>query len=69
MPGSVPKTSTLALTNATLPYGLRLAASGIGVMKDDPSFLLGLNTMGGLCVNKNVADSLGFDYTPAETVI
>ncbi len=69
MPGAVPKTSTMALTNATVSYGLRLADSGLSAMVDDPGFLLGLNTFNGHCVNKNVATSLGFEYVPAETVL
>ncbi|MDR2932176.1 MAG: alanine dehydrogenase [Oscillospiraceae bacterium] len=69
MPGAVPKTSTMALTNTTISYGLQLANKGIAAMADDPGFLLGLNTCKGLCVNKNVADSLGFDYIPAGNVL
>ncbi len=69
MPGAVPKTSTMALTNATMAYGLRLANGGIAAMADDPGFAMGLNTAKGLCVNKNVANSLGFSHTSVESVI
>ena len=51
MPGGVPRTSTLALTNATLPYGLKLAKQGWrAACKSDPSLRLGLNVVEGKVV-------------------
>jgi alanine dehydrogenase len=44
MPGAVPRTSTFALTNQTLPYTLRLAAKGLDALREDPALALGLNT-------------------------
>lgn len=60
MPGAVPYTSTLALTNATLPYGLKLADMGWEkACKADPSLKLGLNVVKGEVVYKGVADAFG----------
>lgn len=47
MPGAVPRTSTFALVNQTMPYAMRLAAKGIAALKDDPGLALGLNTYKG----------------------
>jgi len=65
MPSAVSRTSTMALTNSTLPYGLKLAEKGVRAMSADKGFSLGLNTMAGYCTNKGVADSLDLEYTPA----
>ena len=46
MPGAVPRTSTFALVNQTLPYALRLAAKGLDALREDPCLALGLNTYG-----------------------
>jgi len=60
MPGAVPITSTYALTNATMPYVLKLADLGIAeALRSDPGFLAGLNVAGGSVTSKPVADSLG----------
>jgi alanine dehydrogenase len=70
MPGAVPITSTLALTNATLPYveaiaehGLRAAVSG------DPALAKGVNVIGGKVTYEAVADAHGLDYTPLRDVL
>jgi len=63
IPGSVPRTSTEALVNATLPYGLKLAEKGLDACKDDPGLLLGLNTYGGKCTFAAVAEALELEYT------
>ena len=64
MPGAVPYTSTFALTNATLKYGLKIANLGFEkAMREYPELVPGVNTMNGKCVNKAVADSLGFQYS------
>src|ERR671929_21789 len=47
MPGAVPITSTKALTNATMPYVVRLADQGVAALHDDPGFLAGLNVYAG----------------------
>ena len=65
MPGMVPRTSTMALSNATLPYALKLANKGYReAMKSDEPLLKGLNVWNGKVTNKLVADSLGLEYTP-----
>ena len=58
MPGAVPLTSSHALNNATLPYGLALAAKGVAACDDDPGLMAGLNVRDGRIVNEVVADSL-----------
>lgn len=60
MPGAVPLTSSHALNNATLPYGLALADRGIAACDDDAGLKAGLNILGGKIVNPVVAASLGF---------
>ena len=63
MPGAVARTSTLALTNVTLPYAVRLANKGWQqACMSDPALKLGLNTIGGHVVYEGVANSLGYDY-------
>ncbi|MGL4738120.1 MAG: alanine dehydrogenase [Cellulosilyticaceae bacterium] len=65
MPGAVPYTSTMALTNATLSYGLAIADKGIDqAMKDDPGLLKGVNIYKGNCTYQNVADTFGIAYQP-----
>ncbi len=64
MPGAVPNTSTLALTNATLRYVLSLANKGWRqAAADDPVLAKGVNVSGGLLVNHAVADAHGLDFT------
>ena len=63
IPGAVSRTSTLALTNATLPYALKIAAKGWKTAcKEDFGLAKGLNTIDGKVTNKNVADALGLEY-------
>ncbi len=62
MPGAVPRTSTVALSNATLPYILKLADKGLGALRDDPGFMKGLNTYQGYFTCKAVAKALGGVY-------
>lgn len=70
MPGAVPKTSTYALTGATLPYLLDLANKGLKpALSENSAFLMGLNTYNGQVVYKAVADSLNLPYTPPETAL
>ena len=58
MPGAVPLTSSHALNNATLPYGLALAEKGIAACDEDPGLMAGLNVRAGKIVNEAVARSL-----------
>ena len=70
MPGAVPRTSTFALNNATLPFTLQLANKGpIQAMKDNPHLLEGLNVHRGKVTYADVARDLGYDYTPASEAI
>ncbi len=70
MPGAVPRTSTFALTNATLPYVIRLAEQGWQrALADDPQFRDGLNVVDGKVTCAPVAESQGLEYVPAETVL
>lgn len=65
IPGAVPYTSTLALTNATLPYVIALANKGWKkACKDDPALALGLNVVEGKVVYKAVADVFDLKYEP-----
>ena len=67
MPGAVPRTSTFALTNATLPYVLKLADLGYEkALHRDASLRKGLNVFKGKLVCKPVAESLGLEYIPIE---
>jgi alanine dehydrogenase len=63
MPGGVPRTSTFALNNVTLPYVLKLADKGYRqALIEDPHFLKGLNVMGGKVTFEAVAAALNYDY-------
>jgi alanine dehydrogenase len=65
MPGAVPRTSTFALNNATLPYTLALAGKGYKrALQDDPGLLGGLNIHRGTVTCEAVAKALGLGYTP-----
>ncbi|EKU87968.1 alanine dehydrogenase [Bacteroides oleiciplenus] len=67
IPGAVPFTSTMALTNATLPYTVALANKGWRkACKDDPALALGLNVVEGQVTYKAVADVFGLKYEPIE---
>jgi alanine dehydrogenase len=59
MPGAYPRTATLALTTATLPYVLQLAQQGLAALRDDPGFGKGVNTYKGYVTSKPVAEALG----------
>ena len=70
MPGAVPQTSTFALTNTTLRYGLKLAGLGVvDAIKSDRALAKGLNTYGGHVTYDAVARDLGYDYVPIEDAI
>jgi alanine dehydrogenase len=70
MPGAVPRTSTLALTNATLPYGLKLANMGWkDACRQDSALKLGLNVVDGKIVYPGVAEAFGLPCTDVDTVL
>ena len=65
MPGAVPRTSTVALENTTLPFGLAIAKKGLeAACADDPHLAAGVNIYSGKCTCRAVADSLGLEYSP-----
>ncbi|MEZ5279860.1 MAG: alanine dehydrogenase [Acidimicrobiales bacterium] len=63
MPGAVPRTSTKALNNVTLPYAVRLADAGLAALASDPSFLAGLNVHRGVLTNEAVAVAHEMSWT------
>lgn len=70
MPGAVPYTSTLALTNATLPYAIQLANKGWKkACADNNELKLGLNVINGKVVYKGVSEAFGLDYTPVDSFL
>ena len=70
MPGGVPRTSTLALNKATLPFLTKLANDGYHkALKDDHNFLAGLNVHKGQITYKAVADVFGYDYLTARDAL
>lgn len=70
MPGAVPYTSTVALTNATLPYIIKLANEGWKeACHSDKGLRLGLNIVDGQIVYKGVAEAFDLPYTPVDQVL
>lgn len=70
MPGGVARTSTFALNNVTLPFGLAIAGKGWKkALNDDPHLRNGLNVADGKVTYKAVADDLGYSYVPAEKLL
>ncbi len=70
MPGAVPRTSTLALTNATLPYAVEIANKGWKkAMAENPEIALGANVVEGLVTYKGVSEAFGLEYKPIEEMI
>jgi len=70
MPGAVPRTSTYALNNATLPFVLALASRGWReALRRDPHLKAGLNVATGKVTYREVADALGLSYTAADAVL
>lgn len=69
MPGAVARTSTLALTNHTLPYALKIAQDPEKSVRNDASLALGINTWDGTCPYKQVAEDLSLKYTPLAEVL
>jgi alanine dehydrogenase len=70
MPGAVPITSTYALTNATMPFVVKLAEEGVHrALDSDPGFMDGLNVAAGKLTYEPVARDQGLDYTPARDAL
>ena len=70
MPGAVPRTSTFALTNATLPFVRSLANLGwVEALKANPHLANGLNVSGGHVTYEAVAHDLGYEYRPAADIL
>jgi len=70
MPGAVPRTSTFALTNATLPYALKLANVGFkAAVMSDSGLAGGVNTYAGNLTHHAVALSQGKEYTPLDQLL
>jgi alanine dehydrogenase len=70
MPGGVPRTSTLALTNATFPYAMQLANKGWKqALKDNPALKKGLNIVDGKVTYPAVAEAFGLPFTPPDSYL
>jgi len=70
MPGAVPRTSTFALTNATLPYALKLANKGFfAAIAADAGLKAGVNTFAGHCTYEAVASAQGLEYAPLDALV
>ena len=70
MPGAVPRTSTIALTNATLRYGLQIAANGLEeACRKNDVICSAVNTYKGKLTFKGVSDAFGYEYTDFKTMI
>jgi alanine dehydrogenase len=70
MPGGVPRTSTLALTNATLPYALKLANKGWKTaLRENAALLKGLNMVEGHVTYPGVAEAFGLPYEDPSSFI
>lgn len=70
MPGAVPRTSTYALSNATLPYVVKLANHGFfEAVKRDPALAKGVNVYAGHITHQAVAEAFGLTYTPLERLM
>jgi alanine dehydrogenase len=69
MPGAVPRTSTIALTNVTVPYALQIANKGVyKAITENDSLKLGLNVANGDIAYEAVAKDLGYDFVSPEKV-
>lgn len=70
MPGAVPLTSTLALTNATIPYAMQIAAKGYRQAAiDNSEIMTGINMVDGKITWKGVAEAFDLEYTPVEEAL
>lgn len=70
MPGAVPQTSTLALTNATMPFAIHIADQGAGeAIRSSAAIRSGINALNGFITYQAVARDLGYDYMPVEDAL
>jgi alanine dehydrogenase len=70
MPGAVAKTSTLALTNATLTYAVEIANKGWKrAMRENPEIMSGANVIRGKVTYEGVAEAFGLEYIPIDTML
>jgi alanine dehydrogenase len=70
MPGAVPRTSTMALTNVTVPYALQIANKGVvKAVSENPALKLGVNVAKGEITYEAVARDLNYQYVPVETAL
>jgi alanine dehydrogenase len=70
MPGAVPRTSTYALTNQTLPYIVRISEAGIlQACRRDRGLAQGINVIDGTVTNRGVAEAHGLEYTSVSDVL
>lgn len=70
MPGAVPRTSTMALTNATVPYALQIANKGVArAISENPALKLGVNVANGEVTYEAVARDLNYVYVPVEEAL
>ena len=70
MPGALPRTSTLALNNATLPYAVEIANKGWKkAMKENAEIKRGANVVKGQVTYKGVAEAFGLDYVPIDRLL
>ncbi|MFE8704203.1 alanine dehydrogenase [Cytobacillus sp. FJAT-54145] len=70
MPGAVPRTSTIALTNVTVPYAVQIANKGYEqACLDNEALLKGINTLNGFVTYEAVAESHGLEYSPARALL
>lgn len=70
IPGAVPRTATISLTNVTIPYAVQIASKGIiKAIKESEPIKTGVNVMNGKVTFKAVAQDLGYDYVPVDDVI
>lgn len=70
MPGAVPRTSTMALTNATVPYALQIANKGVvKAITENPALKLGVNVANGEITYEAVAKDLNYEYVPVDKAL
>jgi alanine dehydrogenase len=69
MPGAVPRTSTFALSNVTLPYGVKLANSGMDAVRHDAALAKGVNVYKGEVTYPAVAEAFGLEYVPLDKLL
>jgi alanine dehydrogenase len=70
MPGAVPRTSTMALTNATVPYALQIANKGVvNAISENPALKLGVNAANGEITYEAVAKDLNYEYVPVDKAL